>query len=222
MRGVLGLALAVLLASVAGAEEVIRFDAPVSDADFHRAVGCGAAPGGTCSEPFRKWGPRNRRDLRVAVLPADPGYPPAKAQLVDRAVDSAIAALNGAGAGLRLRRVAPDERPRIRISRVNIFEGDFTQDVPGFPDGMEVGVGQFQYYYTDTTIERAAILITADIDSTHIRSVVLEELIQSLGLLNDVSGRGYYGRSIFDDDSNLVTTIKGQDLAILRLHYPPT
>ncbi|MFN3972553.1 MAG: DUF2927 domain-containing protein [Gemmobacter sp.] len=216
------LILLLLAPLAAGAETLVRLDRPVSDADFHRAVACAARPGGKCRAAWVAWGPRARADLRVALLPADPGYPVARARLVEAAVRSALEEVNGAGAGLRMRLVAPGERPHIRIWRSRLHEGDVTRNTPGFPDGIAVGVGQFQIWWNgDRVLERASILISSDIAVDHIRSVVLEEIVQSLGLWHDVEGAGYAGRSIFDNDSNMVTRLAGQDRAILRRHYAP-
>lgn len=213
--------LAVLAAPVAGAETLVRLEDRVSDADFHRAVACGARPGGPCREAFVRWGRRTRADLRIAILPAEPGYPSGTAALVADAVDLAVREVNASGAGLRLRMVAPDQRPHIVLTRSTLREGELTRGLRNIPDGIPIGVGYFQIWWNgDRVLERAGIVISSDIDPSHIQSVVLEELVQSLGLWHDVEGRAYSRRSIFDNDSNDVKTLYGQDLAALRLHYP--
>lgn len=217
------LALAVALAAPAWAEDFVAVPNRLSDKEFHRLVACGAAPGGACKTPVMRWDRRDRADLRVAVMPADAGYPPRRAAQVEAAVDAALAALNGAGAGLRLRRVAPDDRPHIRLYRSRLKEGDKTRGIEGVPDGEQIGAGFF-FFRTDNrdVIDYAVVVIAADIDSGSVRSIVLEEITQSLGLLHDVAGPAYRDRSIFSEYSNAVRTIAGQDMAIMRLHYPPT
>jgi hypothetical protein len=213
--------LALLAAPAAGAETVVRLNKPVSDAEFHRAVACAAKPGERCRSEFVRWGRRTRADLRVALLPADPGYPSGRAALVADALDLAIREINGSGAGLRLRQVARDEKPHILVTRTALKEGQRTRGVANFPDGNTIGVGQMQIWWNgDRVLERAGVLISSDIDPDDIRSVVLEEMVQALGLWHDIEGAGYAGRSIFDNDSNAVTRLKGQDIAALRLHYP--
>lgn len=213
---------AMMLAPAAGAETLVRLNAPVSDAEFHRAVACAAKPGGPCRAELVRWGRRTRTDLRVALLPADPGYPAERSGLVVDALEAAIRQINGAGAGLKLRRVAPDMRPHILVTRSALKEGERTRGVPNFPDGDRIGVGRFQIWWNDDRVlQRAGILISSDINPNDIRSVMLEELVQSLGLWHDIEGAGYAGRSIFDENSNAIETLTGQDLAILRLHYPP-
>lgn len=222
MGRVFVLMLALLLAApMAGAETVVRLDRPVADADFHKAVACGARPGGACREAFVRWGRRTRADLRVALLPADREYPAAKAALVADAVDLALREINGAGTSLRLRQVGADQKPHIVITRSRLREGDLSRGLRNIPDGIPIGVGYFQIWWNgDKVMERAGIVISSDISPSDIRSVVLEELVQSLGLWHDVEGAGYAGRSVFDNNSNAVQRLTGQDLAILRLHYP--
>ena len=54
------------------------------------------------------------------------------------------------------------------------------------------------------------------------KSTVLEEVIQSLGLLTDIHNRYYHTRSIFSETGGgRVTKLRGQDAATLLYHYPP-
>ena len=70
-----------------------------------------------------------------------------------------------------------------------------------------------------TTIERAAIILARDLPPDHYRAVLLEELVQAMGLLTDIRNTAYAGRSIFAADDNLTTALQGQDLVALRRHY---
>ena len=54
-----------------------------------------------------------------------------------------------------------------------------------------------------------------------IASVVLEEVVQALGLLTDIRSP-VYRRSIFAEDSNSGIRLRGQDAMVIRRHYPPT
>jgi hypothetical protein len=69
-------------------------------------------------------------------------------------------------------------------------------------------------------IQAASILITSQIEAEQARSVVLEELTQSLGFLFDIENPYYEGVSILSQDSNETISIAGQDRAMLRMHYP--
>jgi hypothetical protein len=65
----------------------------------------------------------------------------------------------------------------------------------------------------------AAIAISGDIQRREIASVVLEELVQAMGLVTDVVSPAY-SDSIFSENDNSTTRLRGQDAAALRRHYP--
>jgi hypothetical protein len=69
------------------------------------------------------------------------------------------------------------------------------------------------------TILSAAIAISQDIRRREIASVVLEELVQALGLPTDIDSPAYT-RSIFSEADNATVWLRGQDAAALRRHYP--
>ena len=102
----LALALLFSLAStVASAQEFIAVPDMISDEDFYRLVACAAPPGGTCTKPLIRWPEARRQDLRIGIADVAPNFPGYKLDLVDRAIDTAIAEINATGAALRLRRV---------------------------------------------------------------------------------------------------------------------
>jgi hypothetical protein len=218
----LALALALALARAAVAQDFVTVDRRLTDAEFHRLLSCGALPGAACTSAAMRWPPARARDLRVAVLPPEPGFPEASAAQVRLAVAAAVAEVNAVGAALRLRRVEPDARPDIRIRLTGLHEGDPIRDVPGIEPGTPMGAAHFRFD-TDARnrITAAVILVAADIRPEHVASVLLEEIVQVTGLLHDVSGPAYHGASIFDEHTNVVTRLRGQDAAALRLHYPP-
>ena len=69
------------------------------------------------------------------------------------------------------------------------------------------------------TILSAAIAISQEIRRREIASVVLEELVQALGLPTDIDSPAYT-RSIFSEADNATVWLRGQDAAALRRHYP--
>lgn len=215
----LGVILAMLLAWPALASDGVPSNGALSDQDFYRLAACGAPPGGKCQQDFVRW---KKRQVTVALAPDTDGVPAETARQVDKAVDQAIATLNRAGAGVQLRRDDGLRRPDILIRRTALTEGEKTRSIPRFPDGEEIGVGfMWLYWRGDNSISQAGILISSDIYPAHVRSVVLEEIMQCLGFLFDIENPAYEGRSILAQDSNSTITIIGQDRAILLLHYPP-
>jgi hypothetical protein len=69
-------------------------------------------------------------------------------------------------------------------------------------------------------VTEAALLISQNIETGDLTSVMLEEVFQCLGFLYDIENPAYEGVSILAQDSNSTTTISGQDRAILRMLYP--
>jgi hypothetical protein len=86
-------------------------------------------------------------------------------------------------------------------------------------DGSEIAIGRVAIRSRGEEITGAAIAISADIQRREIASVVLEELVQAMGLVTDVVSPAYED-SIFSETGNSVTRLRGQDAAALRRHYP--
>lgn len=215
----LGPVLALVLAWPVHAGDGVPSRGILSDQDFYRLAACGAAPGGRCQHRFVRW---TKQQVTIGLAPDSAGFPTQAARQVDKAVDQAIATLNKAGAGIQLRRDDRLRKPDILIRRSALKEGERTRAIPRFPDGQEIGVGLMRAYWRgDGSLSQAGILIARDIHPPHIRSVVLEEIMQCLGFLHDIENPAYEGRSILAQDSNTTVTIAGQDRAILLLHYPP-
>ena len=203
--------------SAASSDGVIS-EGKLSNTDLYNLTACGAVPGGTCQGPLVRWG---QPVVMVAMPPADAGMDPALAAQIDTALDQAIATLNHARAGIRLQRGGARKAPDIMVYRIGLKEGERTRGIPGMTDGLEIGVGYMQINWDDgLLITDGTIVIAADIAPEDVRSVMLEELTQSLGFLYDIENPYYEGVSIFSQDSNETISITGQDRAILRLHYP--
>ncbi len=189
----------------------------LSDDELYRSMTCGAAPGAACTGPIVRWG---KSELTVAFVDETTGMP-GKTALIRTSLDLAIETLNQAGANLHLT-LADDTRPAdITLHHLDMAEGDVTQNTPGFPDGLTIGTGHMWLSWDDALhIQAASILITSQIEAEQARSVVLEELTQSLGFLFDIENPYYEGVSILSQDSNETISIAGQDRAMLRMHYP--
>lgn len=211
--------LGLLAAGPAAANEPVLAESKLSDVDFHRLVTCGAAKGKTCLSPRVRW---RKRQLTVGMH-ADTGtMSPQISSQVSQALDAAINTINAVGAGITLTRDDSKRRPNIVLGRVSLREGERTKKTFDVRDGVVVGIGTNTVWWDGSLkITKATILISAHIQRRDIASVVLEELFQSLGFRHDVEGAYYHTRSILAENSNATTQIKGQDAAILRLHYPP-
>ena len=212
------IALGLCIALPAAASDGVASTGKLGTVEFYRLIACGAKPGGDCQGPFVRW---SKRIVSVGIPPADPAMDAGLASQIDVALDRAISTLNAARFGLRLQRATAQAVPDIVVHRVGLKEGDRTKDLAGMSDGLEIGVGYMQINWDDNLhITDGAIVIAADIAPEDVRSVMLEELTQSLGFLYDIENPYYEGVSIFSQDSNATIEIAGQDRAILRLHYP--
>lgn len=219
MTKAIGLALAACLVALPlWASDGVMTEGKLSDKDFFRLATCGATPGGDCDGPVVKWA---EPQITLALAPAHRRYPRDLATRISRELDRAIAQINGAGAGLRIKRDDSLRDPDIIVSLPAISEGETTRNIPRIPNGQVIGVGFMWLWWNERAeITGASMLISEDIQPRDVRSVVLEELFQCLGFLYDIENRYYEGRSILSQDSNETTTIAGQDRMALRRLYP--
>lgn len=191
----------------------------LSDEEFYRLVACAAPPGGDCAKPVVHWPLERRSALRVGIASINPAFPSYKFDLVDQAVDAAISEINATGAGLFLERRygAPFDVP---IYLTDAPEGGLINGTGNSQiDGTEIAIGRVVLRSRGAEIVEAAIAISLDISRREIASVVLEELVQAMGLPTDISGTAY-DRSIFSETGNSVVQLRGQDAEALRRHYP--
>lgn len=216
----LALALLFCLASTAAsAQEFIAVPDMISDEDFYRLVACAAPPGGTCAKPFIRWPITRRADLRIGIADVAPSFPSYKLDLIDRAIDAAIAEINATGADVHLTR-AYEGTVDIPFYLIPTPQGArITGTSIAELDGSEMAIARVALRSRGGTILSAAIAISQDIRRREIASVVLEELVQALGLPTDIDSPGYT-RSIFSEADNATVRLRGQDAAALRRHYP--
>ncbi len=201
------------------AQEFVEVPQIISDEDFYRLVACGAAPGNACTKPLIYW-PRDRRlALRVGIAQVSTQFPDYKLDLVDAALDAAIDEINGAGAHLFLERVYEGEID-IPLYLVETRQGGVVADTGNDElDGASISIGRVVLRSRGDQILAAAIAISRDIRRREIASVVLEELVQAMGLPTDIASEAY-ARSIFSETSNSTVWLRGQDADALRRHYP--
>ena len=201
------------------AQEYLTVPDIISDEAFYRLVACAAPPGGDCRKPFIYWPEDRRLRLRVGIAAAAESFPDYKLDLVDLAIDAAIAEINGVGAHLFLERVHGGEMDiplhLVETPQGGIIRGTGVSDL----DGSDIAIGRVAIRSRGDRILSAAIAISQDIRRREIASVVLEELVQALGLATDISSPAYE-TSIFAEYGNTATRLRGQDAAALRRHYP--
>ena len=214
------LALPVMLAPAGvAAQEFVPVPGLISDEDFYRLVACAAPPGGGCAKPMIRWPETRRHPLRIGIAAIAPGFPGYKFDLVDRAIDTAIDQINATGADLVLMRVFEGALDvpfyLVETPQGGRIEGTSIAEL----DGADIAMARVALRSRGGDIHAAAIAISQDIGRREIISVVLEELVQSLGLPTDIDGPAY-DRSIFSETTNSAVWLRGQDATALRRHYP--
>ena len=216
-----GAALVLLGAGGARALEFVQTAGVLSDADFYRAVACGAAPGAPCAKPFTRWPAAKALDLSVTISDVHPDFPSYKRELVDSALQEAVDEINNVGAAVQLHILPSGSAADIPIYLTGARRGGLV-DNTGFLglDGSTIQAGLVTLWWRDGVIRSSGIALSKDLRRRSTRSVLLEELVQSLGLATDLRNPSYAGKTIFDEDSNAVTRLIGQDAQALRLHYP--
>jgi hypothetical protein len=210
------LLLTLLLAFPAFADDSITADGRMTDRAMLRLVTCGAPVGGDCKVAPVRW---HKTDITISFGPTPQGYPNKRAKAINRALTAAIDQINATGSAIHLTRVTSNADIRLRATLFD--EGDTLRGEKGVQNGLRMASGLFVIQPDFRGhIVRGTILIAQDIKPQAIKSVVLEEVTQSLGLRFDISDPAYEGVSIFAKKGNSVKTLKGQDAAILRLYYP--
>ncbi|MCT4683790.1 MAG: DUF2927 domain-containing protein [Roseicyclus sp.] len=208
-----------LLAPRLGAQEFIEVPDLVSDEAFYRIVSCAAPPGGDCGKPVIRWPEERRLRLRVGIADIAASFPGYKLDLVDRALDDAIAEINASGAALFLSR-AYEGALDVPVYLVATPQGGRIDGTSVAElDGAEIAIARVALRSRGDEITAAAIAISQDIRRREIASVVLEELVQAMGLPTDIASPAY-ARSIFSETGNSTVWLRGQDAAALRRHYP--
>jgi hypothetical protein len=221
MRIVLMLSLSWMCLAVprAGAQEFIAVPDLISDEDFYRVVACAAPPDGACAKPFIRWPETRRLTLRVGIAATAASFPSYKLDLIDRAIDDAIAEINGAGAALFLERRYEGELD-VPFYLVDTPQGGAISSTGVADlDGARIAIARVALRSRAGEILSASVAISRDIRRREIASVVLEELVQAMGLPTDIDSPAY-GRSIFAENANSTVWLRGQDAAALRRHYP--
>lgn len=216
------LVLLMFLPFAAGAQEFISTQGRLSDEDFYWVVTCAAQPSKPCQKEIIKWNRGHARNLTVSLYRMDAGFPPQKAGELSAALDQAIQAINAVGARIKLVRVANGKPAKIRIY---LKDQGFNTVISGTNikelDGTKMGAAYSRvWWHGSRQIRKSVLLFTNQIPSREVESIMLEQLTQSLGFMTNIENPYYRNRSIFAERNNTTKTLSGQDVMVLRRHYP--
>ncbi|WP_299724486.1 DUF2927 domain-containing protein [uncultured Tateyamaria sp.] len=212
--------MAIFLTTIpASAQEYIITKGPLSDRDFYRLVACAADPGGPCRKDIVRWPASKAKRLSVAITRTDPTFPERNARLIDAALTRAASEISKLEAGVTITRTTG--KPDISVMLLDLPEDSVLQDT-GIDDldGNQIGAAYVHVWWDGAKrITKSVIIVTPDTGIADIKSIILEELVQSLGLLTDISNLHYRRNSIFDERSNHVKRLFRQDATAIRMHY---
>ncbi len=207
----------VLLAVNAAAQGFIETPDGVLDDDaFFNVVSCGVGPEEICNSAALKWPRPKARKLGIRVVVK--GKNRAYQKSVARALDQAVANINGVKADLKLQRVKG--RGEITVFVTTLNAGETIKGTGSDLDGSVIEGAAVNIEWNDKTeIKKATIVMAGDLGAEEIPSIMLEELTQALGPINDIRNKAYEGVSIFSEDSNTQTKLGTQDIMVLRRLY---
>lgn len=214
-------ALALMLAAPAAvAQEVVEVPGLLTDEDFYRAVACAAPPGGACAKPFVRWDAS--RPIRISLRALGDAYLGRRAKVATSAVKLGIRALNAAEAGFRLAEVPVGEPAEIEVWFLDQPQGEMIEGtgIPGV-DGAPLGKASTRALFNHDTgfIEHAAIVFSSSLSTEDLRPVMLEELVQAMGLMTNIQSSAYAGVSVLAQGGTATRKLGLQDIMALRRHY---
>ena len=211
-----------LSATIASAQDSVRTDGPLTDDVFYSLVACAAPPGRDCTVPMVRW--PGADDLTVSLYQVEQGFPDARRIALQKALYAAMAQINATPATLQLRFAPRGQIADITVHLLDIKMGGVIDHTGLDPlDGTPLEAALVQLWWNgNLDLTRAAIVFPQDIEWVGLRSIVLEELTQALGLRTDIDNPWYETRSVFSETSNSVTSLGAQDIMALQRHYPLT
>lgn len=212
------LALAVVFAGLeVKAGDYIVSSGKLSDQLFYKLVACGATPGQSCKRALLHW-PKKR--VNIAIVDIENGLSQKKRLTAEQSLLNAINQINSVGSDIRLVR-STAENADIKVflaAGSRIRNHPIVRSMPKPPSRPSAGIARV--FFENGNIVEALVVIAAKRGPTEVRSVMLEEVVQSLGLVNDIRNRNYR-HSIFSESGSNTVNLKGQDAQALRLHYSP-
>ena len=211
------LAFLILFAGVeTNAGDYVSSNGKLSDESFYRLVACGAAPGKKCQRGFLRWPVQN---VKVAIVDVDGRTTSKQMAIAEHSLQNAISEINSVDSKIRLV-PAPASQADIKVyiaAGTRIRSHPMVRDIRHRLGGPSAGVARV--FFENGKINEALIIVAAGGRQTKVKSVMLEELTQSLGLMTDVKGRYYRRRSIFAESASSTTTLRDQDARALAIHY---
>ena len=170
-----------------------------------------------------KWSKAKRGAITIRLTNVGKGFPSKQTKSARAALQNAVSQINSVGSGVRLKLIA-EGKPDISV--VLTADTIMTRRKPrSIQEVFELGgagaMAEISWPRGTTNITRARVTITDVITTRYMTSVMLEEVVQALGLQTDIHNRYYHNRSIFSETGSRIKRLRGQDAKALLMHYPP-
>ena len=212
MRHIIWAVAALFIATSANAGVAIKVKGALSDADFYKAVSCGAAPGKACAEDSYRWSKSKAARLTVSLHFPDGISTNIKNAFIN-ALSNGIQQVNGAGSGVKMSRLADGKRADIIINVIDPASMELL-------NGLAAGDFIAHSIISGSPIKKGQVSVNQNVSGRELQSIILSNLMSSLGFLNNVDGGPYTNNSVLAGHSNAQTRLAGQDVIALRTHYP--
>ena len=160
--------------------------------------------------------------VTIAIVEVDARLSERRRSISNFALQNAINEINKAGSGVRLVQSTKGAVPDIEVyltADTQVGKHALAKSISRALGKRPIGAARI--FFEDYKINKALIIIAASDRKREVSSVMLEEVIQSLGLPTDIRNSYYRGRSVFSETGSRVTKIQGQDAKALLQHYPP-
>jgi len=216
-----------ITASDATARDHTFSNGKLTDDQFYRAVACKANIDKPCQSRAVRWPDYLTKQLTVGLAQVQEGTTKEQEAVVRQALQDSVTLINAAGANVKLKYVTGWRAHRswikVHIVKPHGPKGAIKNVSLKGMNGLRAQNARTKLFVTKNyNIGRVGVTISNKITKPlQLRALVLEELVQSLGLMWDIENPYYNDKSIFSQSGpdNLLV-IEGQDKAALRRHYP--
>ncbi|MGJ8546925.1 MAG: DUF2927 domain-containing protein [Sulfitobacter sp.] len=198
--------------------DYVETEGELSDRDFYRLVACAAPPGKPCARAMLRW---RKRDISVGLVHVDRAFLGKKIKRAEASIERAVQQINGIDFPIRMRMVPNGQRADISVYLMDTPRKQVMR-APQVPEinGTWVGNASTRIMAKGQRITATQVIFSRDLGIGAYESVMLEELVQSLGLITDIKNPYYEKRSIFTQEGgNHRRNLSYKDRMSLRRHY---
>ncbi|PIB22864.1 hypothetical protein BFP76_10065 [Amylibacter kogurei] len=223
----LGLLMVMIGAFPVSAQDFTRSSGKLSNQAFYKSIACKAKPGQACQTSLRRWPKQLRNNISVGLVGVQGvSKNGAYAAATEAAIKNAVQQVNAVDAGVQLRfysgNAARNANIQVHLVKPRGKNRIIKNTGYRFLDGQKANNAISASATVGKYILSSGIAVSVDrVKQSKLSSILLEEVVQSLGLTWDIHNPYYDKRSIFAQvGTDSITKLTGQDAQVLRMHYP--